>query len=247
MKELKDLFSTQAGAYAAFRPVYPPELYDFLFSITSSFDAALDCGTGNGQVASRLAERFVKVEATDISVQQLLHAIKKENIHYQVARAEHTPFPGRSFDLITVGTALHWFDFDSFYKEVKRVARPAAHLAVWAYAPFRCTPAIDAIVDDFFFNVVGPYWDAERKYVDEQYKTIPFPFEEVDAPPLEIKATWQREQFVGYLNSWSAVQHYIRQNGINPVSLIEAIIEREWPEGVAKELSFPLFLRVGKL
>ncbi len=245
MKEIKDLFSTQSATYAAYRPVYPDSLYDFIYSKCRHFGTAWDCGTGNGQVANRLAEKFEKVYATDISAKQVSNATPKSNIEYIVCRAENTPLESDSIDLITVGTALHWFDFDNFYAEVKRVAKPGAFIAAWCYAPFRSVPAIDDILDHFYTNIVGSYWDAERKYVDEQYKTIPFSFEEVAAPALEIKARWTREQFIGFLNSWSSVQHYIKKNGQNPVDLIAADIMANWAEGEIKEISFPLFIRAG--
>jgi SAM-dependent methyltransferase len=247
MKEVKDIFSKQADSYVNFRPVYPDALYDYLYSITENFDAAWDCGTGNGQVAAELSECFKQVQATDISQNQLDKAPHKDNITYQIARAEDTPFEDNSFDLITVGTALHWFDFDAFYKEVNRVAKNGAHIAAWAYAPFRTNAKIDAILDDFYFNIIHNYWDAERKYVDEEYKTIPFPLKELTPPKLEIKASWTRDHFTGFLNSWSSVQHYINKNGTNPVALIQDRLNEQWPDGVVKEITFPLFIRVGQI
>jgi ubiquinone/menaquinone biosynthesis C-methylase UbiE len=247
MKEIKDIFSTQAATYAGFRPVYPKELYDFIFQHVSNFDAAWDCGTGNGQVANVLSEKFIKVYATDISAKQIEHAVRKNNIVYEVQRAEHTNFADNNFDLITIGTALHWFDFDAFYKEVKRVAKNSAIIVAWAYAPFRSTPAIDAILDNFYFNIIHDYWDAERRYVDDKYLAIPFPFEEIKAPELFINAEWTNEQFIGFLNSWSSVQHYIRKNGTNPVSLIEADIREAWKDGEVITVRFPLFIKAGKI
>src|SRR5688572_2580381 len=104
----KDLFSSQSKAYAAFRPTYPAELYEFIFRNTKNFVLAWDCATGNGQVAQDLSKRFKKVYATDISQQQLDEAFKVTNIQYSVSKAEQTNFPDSSFDLITVGQALHW-------------------------------------------------------------------------------------------------------------------------------------------
>ena len=247
MKEAKDLFSNQATNYAAYRPVYPDALYDFLFSITQRFDSAWDCGTGNGQVANRLAEKFETVYATDLSEKQIDNAIKKDNIIYKVTRAEHTDLPDDSVDLITIGTALHWFDFDAFYMEVNRVAKPGAHIVAWAYAPFRSETAIDNILDNFVYNILGPYWDPERKWVDEGYQTIPFPFEEVPAPPLNIKMERTLEQFIGFLHSWSSVQHYINKNGADPVAIILADLKGHWQQGETKQLVFPLFIRAGKV
>ena len=70
----KDRFSEHAQAYSVFRPTYPKELYDFIFSHVQEFDAAWDCATGNGQAAFELAKKFKRVEATDISQSQLANA-----------------------------------------------------------------------------------------------------------------------------------------------------------------------------
>ncbi|MEM7040277.1 MAG: SAM-dependent methyltransferase, partial [Bacteroidota bacterium] len=68
---MKDNFSHASGNYAKFRPQYPADLYDFIFQHVPDFERAWDCGTGNGQAARALAERFARVEATDISANQL--------------------------------------------------------------------------------------------------------------------------------------------------------------------------------
>lgn len=105
---MKDNFSARSADYAQFRPVYPPQLFDFLFENCQNFDCAWDCATGNGQIATVLAERFAQVEATDISENQLKNALLKPNIRYRLGRAEATDFSDHSFDLVTVGQAAHW-------------------------------------------------------------------------------------------------------------------------------------------
>jgi len=245
MKEAKDLFSAQSATYAAHRPVYPDALYRFLYSHCRHFHTAWDCGTGNGQVALRLSEKFTHVHSTDISANQVNHAAQSPNITYHICRAEQTPLQDGIADLITVGTAIHWFDFGSFYEEVRRVAKPGAFFAAWCYAPSHSTPAIDDILHRFYTDIVGGYWDAERKYVDEQYRTIPFPFEEVQTPGIEIKTRWKRVHFIGYLNSWSAVQHYIEKNKHNPVALIEEELYANWKDEEEVDITFPLFIRAG--
>ncbi len=247
MKATKDLFSRQAETYAAYRPTYPAALYDFLLGEVENKDKAWDCATGNGQVAGVLANHFNQVSATDISGKQIENAVRKDNIAYAVTRAEQTPFADDTFDLITIGTALHWFDFEAFYREAGRVAKNGALIAAWAYAPFKANPAVDAILDHYYRNIVGSYWDAERKHVDEEYKTIPFPFQEITAPALEITPTWTGEQFKGFLRSWSSTQHYINKNGTDPVLLIEEALDKAWPEGEALTIHFPLFIRTGRI
>ena len=59
-------FGAQAQTYASARPHYPPELYDWIASQSPALDKVWDVGTGSGQAAVSLAERFSQVYATDI-------------------------------------------------------------------------------------------------------------------------------------------------------------------------------------
>jgi ubiquinone/menaquinone biosynthesis C-methylase UbiE len=247
MKETKDLFSTQAETYANYRPTYPQALYDFLYSLSSTHEKAWDCATGNGQVASVLADEFQEVHATDISEGQLKNARRKDNVIYSLSRAENTNFSSHVFDLITVGTALHWFDLAHFYDEVRRVGKPGAYLAAWAYLLCHCDPVIDELTRHLYGDILKDYWDPERRLVEEEYRTIPFPFQEIAPPALNITAHWTRQQYVGYLNSWSSTQHYLEKNGNNPVLLISDELKRHWKDDEMKTFTFPLLMRVGRI
>lgn len=243
---MKDLFSQHAAGYAAFRPTYPKTLYDFVLAQVADNRAAWDCGTGNGQVARDLARYFQKVYATDSSTKQLENAATADNIQYSLAPAEKTSFPDFTFDLVTVGQAIHWFNIPEFYKEAIRVAKPGAVIAVWGYSLLSVTPAIDQLVFDFYKNVIGPYWDPERKLVDEQYSTIPFPFEEIPTPEFSFSFQWTLAELQGYLTTWSAVQKYINAHGINPVEKLVQQIRPLW-KAEEMEVRFPLFLRCGRI
>jgi SAM-dependent methyltransferase len=239
----KDLFSSHASQYAAFRPTYPKELYDFIFSQLKDFDSAWDAGTGNGQVARDLSKRFKKIFATDISDKQIENAVQAENIFYSVA-GETTSFLNKSFDLICVAQAIHWFDRAKFYEEVKRVAKPDALLAIWGYGLLSIDAEIDKHIKDFYTNIVGSYWDKERKLIDEEYKTIAFPFKEISSPPFEFSFQWTLPELHGYLTTWSAVQKFIKANESNPVdNLIQKILPL-WNSD-KKQIRFPLFTRMG--
>jgi ubiquinone/menaquinone biosynthesis C-methylase UbiE len=242
---MKDIFSKQSHLYAQFRPTYPKELFDFLLSLVQERTAAWDCGTGSGQVANQLATYFTEVFATDISENQINNAIKKENIHYKIESAEHTSFEDTIFDLITVAQAIHWFDFDKFYKEVDRTLKSKGIIAIIGYTLPRIDKQIDTIIDNFYDNVIGAYWDAERRYVDELYQTIPFPYNEIKAPTLSTTYEWNFEQLIGFINTWSAVQHYIDRNIENPVGKITNELKSCWGKGVTKTATFPILLRVG--
>lgn len=239
----KDLFSSHADLYAAYRPTYPKALYDFIFQQVRHFNAAWDAGTGNGQVARDLAGRFVKVLATDISDKQLANAPQTENIFYSLA-SESTNFLDQSVDLITVAQAIHWFNIPRFYEEVKRVAKPGGVLAVWGYSLLSINPEIDLQLRHFYTKTVGPYWDKERRLVDECYRTIPFPFREIQSPEFHFSFSWTLQEFQGYLTTWSSVQKYIKANGVNPVVDFIAEIASSWKDH-SMRVEFPLFLRIG--
>jgi ubiquinone/menaquinone biosynthesis C-methylase UbiE len=243
----KDYFSNHSKLYAAFRPTYPDELYNFIFRHLNVRDTAWDCGTGNGQVAQYLANHFSTVYATDISAQQLAHAFKAPNIIYSVSPAEHTSFNANQFDLITVGQALHWFQFDAFFSEVRRTGKQGGLLAVWGYGILAVSPEIDPLFLKFYHETVGTYWDYARKLVENGYESVPFPFESIKCPEFKLIVNWDLEQFGGYLESWSATQKFIQQRQYNPVPGFLDSIKMHWATGETREVTFPLFLKLGKI
>lgn len=242
---MKDNFSKQASAYAKFRPHYPDEMINYVVSFVQNRETGLDMATGNGQIANKLAPFFQTVYATDISENQLKNATRSENIIYKIESAEATNFDDNQFDLITVAQAVHWFKFDAFYTEIHRILKPDGIFAILGYGLFSTNPQSDKILLDFYHNIVGPYWDAERKYVDENYETIPFPLDEIETKKFSNRFEWTFEQLTGYLATWSATQHYKDKNNKNPVDLIYDELKYSWEKGDRK-VTFPLLLRIGK-
>lgn len=244
---MKDNFSSHAEEYLKFRPTYPRELFEFLLKLVSEKITEWDCGTGNGQVAQELAKYFDKVYATDISEKQIKNSVKRKNIHYKVESAEETSFPDRFFDLITVAQAIHWFDFNQFYKEVRRTLKPNGIIAVIGYGLIQTDDETDSIINNFYNNIIGPYWDKERKYIDENYETIPFPFKEKETIKLTNEFQWTLEKFIGYLQTWSAVQHFVKKKNQNPIDLIYKDLKEAWKGGNTKPVKFPILLRIGQV
>lgn len=245
---MKDNFSTRSAEYARFRPGYPPQLFDFLFGLCENFDCAWDCATGNGQIAANLADRFRQVEATDISENQLKNAVQKPNIRYGVEAAELPAFSDNYFNLVTVGQAAHWFDFEKFYPAVRRVMKPGGVLALVGYNLLNIDEATDAVINHLYRNVLGEYWDAERRHVDAAYATIPFPFPEIEFPEMAMTYEWTPDHLIGYLGTWSALQHFEKKNGYSPLD--EAFfkaLKTAWGEGEIKTVRFPIFGRIGKI
>ena len=244
----KDLFSKQSDLYARYRPTYPKELYEYILSFVKEKNAVWDCATGNGQAAVVLADHFKKVIATDISAAQIEKATLKENIEYLVCPAESTPFEENTFDLITVAQAYHWINWKEFKKEVTRVSKPEAIIAIWVY--FRNMPGdkkVDDAIFSFYENVTRPYWDEARKYVEEKYSTVEFDYDLLPVKDFETTLNWEREDMIGYISSWSAIQKYIKVNGHSPIPIIEEEINKLWPEGEIKKVRFPIYLKLGRV
>jgi ubiquinone/menaquinone biosynthesis C-methylase UbiE len=153
----KDHFSKQAADYAIFRPSYPQELFSYLASIAPSRQLAWDCGTGNGQAAVGLASVFDRVVATDASEKQIASAQAHARVEYRVAQAEDSGIQSSTIDLITIAQALHWFDLDRFYAEARRVLKPDGVLAASAYNLLHIEPAIDEVVNRYYYQVVGAF------------------------------------------------------------------------------------------
>lgn len=242
---MKDLFSEQSRQYALYRPSYPDALFAFILSHVKDRKTAWDCGTGNGQVAVKLSDYFETVYATDLSRNQLANATKRKNIIYQAMQAEEASFPGIQFDLITIAQAIHWFQFETFYQRVREHLKPGGLIAVIGYHVITISPACDKVINRLYSDELGNYWDPERKFIDEHYRSVPFPFEEIPSPAFTHNAVWTFDQLIGYLNTWSAVKHYITKDRQNPVDSISSELREAWGQG-SKEVQFPVFVRLGK-
>lgn len=249
MKRTKDKFSKQSEAYKKFRPTYPDALYRELLKWVQKRDCCWDCGTGNGQVASALSPYFRTVCATDISQKQIQYAGNRDNIVFKVERAENTSFADNQFDLITVAQAIHWFDITAFQKEVRRVAKTGCLLAVWGYGLLRVSPAVDELMDYFYKEVVGSYWDKERRHIDASYKTIDLDFQSISIDSdFAITVQWDLNHLQGYLNTWSSVQNYVERNdGENPVDDLMERLSPVWGKTELKNVNFPIFIKASRV
>ena len=244
---MKDLFSNVSALYASSRPGYPVEMIEYILSYIPEKDLAWDVATGNGQIAGLLAPHFKEIVATDISLQQIDNAIKKDNIQYKIERAEKSSLKDKSVDLITIGQAIHWFDFEAFNKEVYRVLKPGGIIAAIGYQLIEINKEVDEAIQKLYAGVLGNYWDPERIHFDDNYMSISFPYEELPFPAFSSKYNWTFQQLINNLNTWSAVTRYKEKHGVDPVKELEPALAFAWgnPEE-KKEINFPIFGRFGR-
>lgn len=241
----KDYFSGHASSYAAARPDYPPALFAWLAGQAPAQELAWDCATGNGQAARALARHFGHVIATDASTEQIANAVPHPGIDYRVATAESPGLDPGSVDLATVAQAVHWFDRPRFYAAASRALRPGGLIAVWSYGLFTIDPALDAVVNHFYDDVIGPYWPPERRLIDAHYTTLDFPFDEITPPTFVMEHAWTCGQVLAYLRTWSAVQRYRRDAGHDPMMPVAEEIARLWGNATRRRVCWPLYLRAG--
>lgn len=242
-----DHFSSVSAAYSSFRPRYPVALIEFVASIAPRHRVAWDCGAGSGQATTDIARHFEFVVGTDLSVDQLSRATTNAHVGLAASSAEAAAVRSRSVDAITVAQALHWFRHDAFYAEVKRVASGSdAAIVAWTYAAPRMEGDVGEVLRRFMFEDIGAYWPAERKYVDDEYRTIPFPFARIDAPPFALENDWTLAQVAGYMRSMSATARYIKANGTDPVIAVEAELRALRPDDSARRIVWPVLVLAGR-
>lgn len=247
MSGFKDHFSDKSAAYSQYRPGYPTELFEYLASKVERRGRAWDCATGNGQSAINLANYFQEVIATDASKNQIDNAKKHAKIKYRVESAEKSTIQTNSVDLVTVAQAVHWFDLEAFTVEIQRVLKPNGLLAIWTYGLFSIQKDIDTLLYELYAHTLDNYWPPERNLVEEGYKSIQFPFQEIDVPKFTLFTEWKVDQVVGYLKTWSAVKKYESVNGNNPVDDRLAELQKSWPScNSTQTVAWPITMRVWK-
>ena len=244
-----DYFSKQAREYALYRPTYPAAVFSYLNSIVPGHATAWDCGTGNGQVALALTHYFDQLYASDASENQVKNAAINPKIQYFISVAESTHLPKNSIDLITVAQAAHWFRLSEFYLEVKRVLKSGGIIAMWCYGFFQLPKEETQLQSalEKLYDGIESYWPLERQLISDCYRTIDFPFVEIEPPQIVMQKQWTVEQIVGYLSTWSAIQRYINDKGEKPIiELFDDIISSSSSPDKRIKINWPLYWRIGR-
>lgn len=241
------LFDENSELYAKVRPLYPKALFEHLSGLCNEHIAAWDGACGNGQAAIGLASYFDEVQATDVSDQQIAHAIYNPKVTYSVQPSEATDFQKNQFDLVCIAQALHWFNFDQFWPEVKRVLKPAGIFAAWGYSWFSIEDEIDECIKENFLKFLEPYWSERNMVLWDCYRQVPFPFPRIKVPTIEMVMEWDLNQVFAYLRSWSATQRCVE--GIGKQFLLNAYeaVLIEWGDpGKRKKVKMVFCLLVGR-
>lgn len=241
-------YSSYAKQYAQSRPTYPEELFSYLASLVEQHNLAWDCATGNGQAALALTEHFKRIIATDISAEQIRQAIPHPQVEYRVAKSEQSGLEDKSVNLVTVASALHWFDLDSFFREVRRVVRRGGVLAAWSYHVGYMEPPFDKLFLRFYQDVLYDYFAPGARLVDDRYENIILTGKSIDAGQFYVSADWNLHQMLAFIKSWSGTQQYIQEQGEDPTELIADELKQIWGNrDKVYTIRWPLFMRISRL
>ncbi|WJN58703.1 class I SAM-dependent methyltransferase [Pseudomonas sp. SO81] len=246
MSEITRLFGNRADAYASFRPQYPDSLFTWLAANSPGQERALDIACGNGQASRPLLQHFNQVLACDGSPEQLRAAPDLQGVDCFAADASAQPLADASLDLIVVAQALHWFATPAFFAETRRLLRPDGLFCAWCYSLLRIDAALDAVLDDFYWNTLGGYWPSGRASVDAGYRDIQPPFTRIQVPAFAIELEWDLQQLLGYLGTWSAVQKLEQASGRDPLPELLPRLRQAWGDGQQKRfVRWPLHFLAG--
>jgi SAM-dependent methyltransferase len=244
----KDHFSRVSSGYATYRPGYPSELVDFLAAVAPRRDTAWDSGCGSGQLSVLLADHFERVMATDASAEQIEQAQPHPSVQYRCAPAEASGLPASIADLAVAAQAAHWFDLPAYYAEVRRVSRPRAVIALVSYGNPMLEGPVDRLIQSFYSGPLAPYWPPERRFVEEGYRSLPFPFDEIEAPSFQMEVRWTLAQLAGYVETWSALRAMEKATGRGEIEKFYRNLAAAWGEETKpREVTWPLSLRVGRI
>ena len=243
-----DHFGKVAASYAEHRPSYPADLFQWLADICTTHENAWDCGAGNGQASIALANHFTNVYATDLSDSQIANARTHPRVDYRIAPAEASGLPSSCADLVTIAQALHWFDLEKFYSEVRRVLKPNGLIVAWTYGMIVITnDEANECLQHFYHHVIGPHWPSERHHVETGYRELHFSFERINTPNVNMQVEWSANQLMGYLRSWSATARYHEATGIDPVDeLSHQLVDTLTSSGELIEVHWPLSILAGR-
>ncbi|HWA16914.1 MAG TPA: class I SAM-dependent methyltransferase, partial [Gemmatimonadales bacterium] len=184
---------------------------------------------------------------SDASAAQIAEAPPHPAITWRVARENDSGLAESSVDLAAVAQSLHWFDAPAYFAEAGRVLKPGGIVAVWSYGLLQIEPGLDELITDFYWNDVGKFWPPERRMVENGYRDVTFPFEELSPPPFLLCRPLNLEGVLDYISTWSAVQRYRKDLGVDPMTVLRQRLKPAWGDpATIRQVAWPVAMRVGR-
>ena len=133
----EERFLGKAELYKKYRPSYPKDFIDYLYSIGFNKDSIIaDVGAGTGIFSRLMLERSSKVFCVEPNEDMRNASINDlsgfANFIPVDGNDKNTGLPDKSVDFVTAAQAAHWFDRQAFASECQRILKPGGKLLmVW--------------------------------------------------------------------------------------------------------------------
>ncbi|XP_077532839.1 uncharacterized protein LOC144145190 isoform X2 [Haemaphysalis longicornis] len=169
----------------------------------------VDVGCGPGQSTERFSPYFKAVLGTDISETQIDIAratCTASNVTFQVSEAESLPVEDGSVALVSTVNALHWFHWDAFFAEVRRVLAdggvfcPALY---WLRAV--AEPGLEDCLEEFLAEEFKGYTTRQHDVWTYGYDYTEVPFDDAQKRDFVVKEKTTLSAFMSLAETWSFV------------------------------------------
>lgn len=163
-----DLFSDLAGEYAAYRPSYPRQLFEYLVDVCPVPSVAADIGSGTGIFARGLLEagyRVMAIEPNSSMRKEAMAASQNDPTLTVIdGQGEATNLNANSVDLITIAQAFHWLDKAKAFSEFLRIGKPFTRIAIaWNSRQFEASDFMNEY-HQMLVTYAPNYTDMKDKY-----------------------------------------------------------------------------------
>lgn len=232
-KNVMNYFSPKntAERYAKGRPFFHRNTIKRIREFTkidSKLENALDVACGTGLSTNALLDIAENVFGTDTSDEMLKLVLNPQEIKYTKASAENLPFENNYFDIITVSSAVHWFNIGEFLREANRILKTKSWLIL--YENYFISEMIEVEdFDNWFPNVYlkkypSPKRNDNYEWADENLKGKGFKFikEETFKNPIEFT----KEQLILYFTTQSNITAAV-ENKVSSYEKIEKWLDKE--------------------
>jgi ubiquinone/menaquinone biosynthesis C-methylase UbiE len=130
-------FATTVPLYRAFRPPYPTEFFRNAAQrlSLSRAHALIDLGTGPGSIALGFGPYVGRIVGVDpepamLAAARQAAANASQALTLIKSKAEALPADIGTFDVVTIGRALHWMDRDGIARLFERLVAPGGAIVV---------------------------------------------------------------------------------------------------------------------
>ena len=239
-----------ATQYGRARPSYPSDSIAFLKA--KEGDLVVDVGAGTGIFTRLLAARLPGARVIGVEASQDMHREAERasegiaNVAFVRGTAESLPLDDNSVRLLTVATAIHWFDRPAFYKEAIRCLRPDGELLVYQNIRRWWQSAFLADYETLHESAVQDYRRGRYPAAHGGYDELDVArelrertdFDDVEISEFVWSLKMSADEFVDFSLSSSITQRAIREMGRGAyLEALHALLDRYAVEGLV-EISY---------